>query len=913
MESHTTESRGPRVHGSMAEPDYASLLLLSENEGQKYTHISLSRRGKKYNFPSNKMQQMWMIYCDLVDQIDSDTFFDLGERQEENMPILARVTIRYNDSLNNPVPDEFVQGLIRAFQEAMIECLQLTDRLQLTCCVLENNETIYSDDERTEIHVFKLQFPLCVVSVADQKKIIRPRVIEIARELSIFNTLAQQPINDWETILDPQVPEVPWPLYMSTEDQKIAPFKLTHIYDDLRNQISEISLDEVFNPHEHKHVVNGLVSSEIFQEDYDLTHWLPMFLSVNFCTMITLLKSDIRRDTSDRRKKDIFSSQQPEQHERTDMDAAEELMPMLSEDRMKTKCYWLDVGKALYTCDGGDDQGLKTWKMYTRSFNHFTEEECQDLYHTFAEGNHITVATLKWYARADKPKAYAEWHEREVTNALVLATSGTDNAIAKAMHAMYGLDYVYAGESNSDETWYHYDKHRWVRENRGNDLRKALSSGFKNKFEHLRADLAKKIAESNNESYKRTGEELIKMLQKIVNNLGMHRHKSTYMKEAQEEFYVRDFRAKLDSNPHTMGVSNGVLEISNGECIFRKGKPEDYIMMYSMCMYPTAMTENNTQYIELTRWLRQTYTNNDLFNFFVIYSASMLKGANDDKKGLFFLGLTNNSKSMIIKLFEVVLGTHCRRAPSTMLTGKKSSSGAATPESYTIRHARLVVYDEIGDDEVINEALFKLETGKDKKTGRGLFKETEEWDPQYKMVGIMNTFPRFSGYGPAVRTRAMFLFHTSTFEYEAPEDEATQFATRTFKRDDNFERKIPGMGPAMLWLMVKMFPTYAKYGLPKPAIMTQGMERYWERNDPYAMFIRARLQITNNHNDLTPIEKLHDTFRSWFYKSFPDLKKSVPNLNQFQDNMILKIGEPVNGAWLGMKIIQINQEIIISQ
>ena len=92
---------------------------------------------------------------------------------------------------------------------------------------------------------------------------------------------------------------------------------------------------------------------------------------------------------------------------------AENFLSMINTYRFQQDHYWRNIGNALYTVFNGNNKGLELWKHYTEKSNQFTQEDCENQYHTFIP-NRMTIKTLAWFAREDSPKQYRTFYGNSI-------------------------------------------------------------------------------------------------------------------------------------------------------------------------------------------------------------------------------------------------------------------------------------------------------------------------------------------------------------------------------------------------------------------------------------------------------------------------------------------------------------------
>ena len=97
------------------------------------------------------------------------------------------------------------------------------------------------------------------------------------------------------------------------------------------------------------------------------------------------------------------------------------------------------------------------------------------------------------------------------------------------------------------------------------------------------------------------------------------------------------------------------------------------------------------------------------------------------------------------------------------LTTKRGSSSSASPELENIRNARFVSMSEPEKTDQIYVGKLKQMTGGDKMTSRGLFKETTQFKPQFKMVLMCNDLPKLAGNDGGIWRRIEVVKYIAKF------------------------------------------------------------------------------------------------------------------------------------------------------
>lgn len=892
----------------------------------------------------------------------------LAERPIEVMPQIAKLTFRFqvDPTVDNdhwePYDDDFLHLLCHTYQTVLSEYFRITaeNQMELVAVVMESQTHWYEEDrennQRFMLMEVRLQFPYARIDAGMQARLVRPRVIQLLRNNNVMAKMQRQPIGDWEQIISSTISNEPVPMYGSTEIPDRPKLELTHIWSYITHEMiedgiqpDEIDLEDAFVPQNHSHVQQQAVSPEIFQPEdqggQTLAYWLPMFLSLGYWPTVLLPKETVNNNGRFNNHLRLLNTQpgqtrvfgvgaRPnEEIDESEMELAERMIPLMETSRFFREAFWLDIGKALYVSDEGGENGLRSWIHHTeRALNGVTKipdfmltaddlakpgeralgsvaETCRGLYYTFGTSA-ITVRTLAWYAREDSPERYATWHRDWCMSSMEQALSGYHTDVAIALHRVYWLDFVYCPIGTGK--WFQFKNHRWVEMNQGIELRKAISKDFMKRFEHCRMVLSRQIHDSNDEAFKGNGEITIKKITDLIRKLKTVSFKSSIMTESCEHFVNNQFISLLDTNPELTGVINGVLEVSGHYVQFRKTKPEDYISMCTNTIYHENYTWNHPLVLKCMKWFSQVFAiDRTLLHHFLKFAASCLKGRNSDKIFPVFTGEGDNSKSMIVKLFEATFNSYCIKFDIANVTGRNANAAGPTPQLARAKATRIAFMDEPEDDVPMNKGVIKRWVGGDSFFSRMLNENGGDTAVTFKLVLTCNKVPIIPNADKAIKNRTRLFPFLSTWLKEGyPEDEAEQLRQRRFKMNPFFERDIPVMAPAFLWIMTQYYPYYSTEGLPDPTIVTETTQAYWRDNDVYAQFAADTIQevyMENGDRDggaRVTLSEIYAEFKTWFRDAFPGTK--VPERKIVKEELETRWGRLRGTAWHGIRIVTLD-------
>jgi P4 family phage/plasmid primase-like protien len=843
--------------------------------------------------------------------------YHLAERITECAPVRVDITLAFEEEPDELYDDDFILSLIHCYQQAAHDLFTTTTFGARYCCVLQPEELGTVSGDRFVCYLV-LHFPYLRMTPQQHLAILRREAIKNLRTDNTISLLRQQPIGDWEDII--ARPSDTLPFYGSTRTPDEPILYLTRIYDwvskehILANEGPERELSEVFVPYSHTLVKRGLL--EVDGGD----RWQPLFFSVD-------LEDRIATTTIPSPNEEPI---QPLEEE-TELEEAQRFILMLRPERFSEDHTWIDIGKAIYNVCKGEEEGLRYWKKLARQYGR-DPEEC-DRYSEFKVENNLTIKTLAWFAKRDNPQEYTRWHRGYLLDKMEQALNITHTDVARALYHFYWLDYVCTGAK--DNTWYHFQNHRWKPDDDATNLKRLISSEFAREFEVLRTTISQEIQDSSDPNFKRGKEEQLKRLNTLIGKLKTVSFKTSLVKECKEWFYHETFPTIADSDPSLLGVNNGVIQLTPKYATFREGKPEDFITRHSLVSYDPTLTPSDPRVKLLNKWFYQMFPDKELLSYALRLFSSCLFGKNSNKIFPVLTGSGDNSKSMLKKLFEATLGPYCVTVPNVLLTGKKNSSSSPTPELAQLMNARIAFVQEPDGDDIIKGGVVKELTGGDSFFARFLHKNGGAVVAMFTLMLLCNKIPTIPNADKAIMNRLRVLPFLSTWCEDAPKTEEEQFRVRKFPKDPNFELKIPKMAPAFLWTLVKEYGNYTTIGLKEPELIKKHTNDYWEQNDPMVLFWRQEIEEaylpgyepkelpnpedpdrpildkTNARRDLNQYitwKEVYGGFKAWFQNANPGIK--APAMSTSKPEFERRVGPLGRGSkWYGFRFKEHNSEL----
>jgi phage/plasmid-associated DNA primase len=739
----------------------------------------------------------------------------------------------------------------------------------------------------TEAHELKqtlrLYFPYALVSLAQQVR---------ARDYALFHFTEYSGDLPVSVVLD-----LPYrPLYGSTAlDEPVG--HLRYLWHNAPGQ--DLRLAEAFFPQNLALVRTGVLEKHTLSSD--LPHWLPLFFSQEYYQYVPPTTEEFIPEDLD-----------TDDH----VQLAYILLPLVGDKRLLEQSSWLDVGRALHTTFEGGSRGEELWQirteqalkriMYHPSFLEPWPGIVSASYHRFDSRPNtagVTYRTLGWWAERDHAQEYQKWHDQWQGYARQRSLSGHDTDLAHVFHRDNYLRVVTVlGTGNRPSiSWYIFNR-AWQVDS-GAGIRTAVSGRMRDAYQRMQVTGCQASYTIGNERERDQAETVIRSCIKIADKLGNYGKKLGTTKELADLFECRRFPVLLDSNPDLLGVRNGLLAISGNTITFRETKPEDYVFRRCSVCYHAGYTWRHPQVQACLIWLRQLFPNEDTFHYFLKFGASCLRGGNNDKRFFIWEGPTGGSKSTVTKLFECTFGPDlCLKMPTEVVTGKRNSSSGPRPEMARTQGARIGFIQELDERRPVQTNIVKTLASIDTNYWRGLYSDGGDVVSTIKYIVVVNKMPPMDGkVDMAAVARADIMPMYTVYSDLAPRDPEQQRLHRHYPSDPDFDRKIPDLAAAFLWIIVMYYPYYHQERLRvKPAEVAEANRRYWFENDPVSQWIVERIDLTENKAHMLDLNTLHQDYTGWHHQAFPDGRKPLAR-GALRADLLVKWPTHHQGVWLGVQ------------
>jgi P4 family phage/plasmid primase-like protien len=545
---------------------------------------------------------------------------------------------------------------------------------------------------------------------------------------------------------------------------------------------------------------------------------------------------------------------------------------------------WIRVGWCLHNLEPSQEM-FDLWMDFSAkspkaTFNNMGQLR-RDWFHGMrkdSDGPRLTLRSLHKWARDDNREQYDLIINEDILEYIIKKVKdNTHYHVAQLMEQMFQTTYVASIAQRSTE-WFQYDEilNMWKHLNQGIELKRKICFDVAKKVEHACErvhDQMKQIKKDDDaEKYLKKLEELHKLQAKLY-NVGFL---DQVMKMASIFFADEDFVKKLNINPYLVGFANGILELrykdsatSKPRCLFRQGKPEDYVSflcgrqegeMDAISYRPYDPTDPKIP--EIMSFFDKLFPQVELRDYVLRLMSSTLEGSNPEQCYYIFTGRGSNGKSKLVELMRLTLGDYITSIQSTVLTRKRPDSGAANPDVIVAKNRRFIYMQEPDAKEPLNTSRMKQFSGEDMVEARGLFQDQEKFKIMGKLFMMCNDLPPIYSMDNGTWRRIKVVPFISTFR-DADHADWKLKKPNIHLKDEFLDIKLKEWRESFLSLLVHIYETqYLVNGLhPIPAVVNQASDSYKESFDVFSKFCHERIRREDNNR--VDFKDLRRIFQQW--------------------------------------------------
>jgi len=835
-----------------------------------WTHTMTYEPYGSYNIPEEHYDEFLQLYEDAIIQ---GYHPHITEKHREIGPIVIDIDFVQN------IPDrqyleEHIIHIVQCYHQVVRRYLAVWG-YQLTVYILEKDApSLRNGKYHDGIH---LVYPL-ICTRPDLQMLLRQRFIEIAQQEKLLENLRLE--NRWEEIFDKSVIYATgWMMYGSCKNTHASVYRLTHIYMTFNGRLHDIFIDpkELDTPRWVGHLVRTL-SCRKFMDPGRIT---PLAKHLTFQQVereIDELRGRMVESVGNEQALNCLMGQEARVVRTTTNDQLAEaraLVRFFSRERATNYHTWYQVGHCLHNID---DRLLEDWVQFSQKCpEKFKPGECARLWARMKSCNY-TMASLHYFAAQDSPEEYRKWRQERLERLLNEGIDASHHNIAKLVIERH--KFMFKCASIKHGVWYQFRKHRWHEVDSAYTLRILISQELTTEYARLQKDFYDR-------SNTLTGRERDKCIDdatyisKVIQKLNNFNFKNGVVRECADLAYDPIFLKNLDENIYLLGFENGVYDLEAD--IFREGCPDDCISMSTGYDYiPYQPDDEVAQNIK--DFFAKIQPDKEMREYLLTLLSTCLAGSIAEESIYVFTGSGANGKSKLMELLKYTLGDYYKPTDVRVLTERRGSASAASPEIADKKGVRASPFDEPRANDEINASFMKLFTGGDLIMARALFKDPIYFRPQFKPFLLCNNLPNIRADDDGTWRRIKVVPFLSKF---IKPSEATEKILREGLPKDHFwadvrlSEKLPEWRQVFMGMLIQYYRKYKREGLVHPKLVLEYTMEYRKRCDIFQDFLGEYVEKSQQESDTITVTCLHEGMRTWYRSNYDGKCPSTKELRNY--------------------------------
>ncbi|MCJ7801997.1 MAG: phage/plasmid primase, P4 family [Candidatus Marinimicrobia bacterium] len=884
-----------------------------------------------YIIPTNELQLFYGLYYESIFVQKRKEY--LTERQLENGgPMAVDFDFRYNhDVTARPHTAEHICDMVCEYSEQLKGCYIIEPDKPFSVFIFEKphvNRLADGSLTKDGIHmIIGMQIDHCMQTLIREKMI--EQLAEVWQDLPLINT--------WDSVLDEGISKgkTNWQLFGSRKPGNEA-YELTHHYImtvdptdgefkmdeedvskfDLKNSFEKLSVQYDKHP---KFELNPKIVDEYNKKLGNKASKIKKASSK--------IKMNLLVDNEDESFGEDYISLNDIKDKGTLERAVTQMINGLLSNEYELKethdftqalpSKYYDPGSHLlnrqvaFALKHTDDRLFLSWvqlRSKAADFDYNSIPELHALWKKFTRANQdgakVTRKSIMYWLRKDNQPEYEKIKHSTAEFYLEKAyETATEYDVAMVLKQLYKDRYVCVSYDKKG-IWYQFRNHRWVTD-KGLSLRSKIS-------EELYVLLASKVERLQKEMFEYQDDDdrkafLQKKMKVIVDlsiKLKRTNDKNNIMREAAEIFYDAEFVRNMDTNKYLMCFNNGVVDFMNKE--FREGYPEDYITKttkINYIPYDTSNAEFNVTVGEIETFMSKLFPVPDLNRYMRDHLASCLIGANKNQTFNVYHGSGSNGKSIMADLMSVTLGEYKGTVPITLVTDVRGKIGGTSDEVLKLKGVRYAVMQEPSKGVKLNEGIMKELTGGDPIQARGLYSESEIFEPQFNLVVCTNNLFDIESNDDGTWRRIRKCDFMSKFI-----DEGESYTDNTpyiYPKDKSLKDKLPALAPVFASMLVKR--AFETGGIVENCVTVENASNKYRRGqDHIAAFVGEMIIQTENPSKYVNKSGLNSAFKKWYEETQGSRK--APKAEELHEYMNKKFGQPKLKGWYGVQFFEPDED-----
>ena len=899
------------------------------NVGGSLTHTRIGDKdlniyGGAYVIPKEELQLFHSLYYDHVIVKNNKEY--LTEKQIDDGPMAVDFDFRYSyDVESRQHTKEHIQDMILLYLEEIKEYFVFEENKPFDIFIFEKpnvNRLADSSVTKDGIHMI---IGIKIDNII--QTMIRDKIITKLQEIWDLPL-----INTWDSVLDEGISKgtTNWQLFGSRKPGNEAYDITQHFIVTYDKSDGEFMMDEM--KASDFDVKNNFIKLSVQNENCPSFKMNPKIIddyknrtekkSAKFKKITSRTKMNLLVD-DDEEDSETDSISLNDIKDKTDLDKAVEIMlkqfkPIDYEIR-EAHYYAQELPEKYYqpgshilnrqvafALKNTDERLFLSWVQIRSKASDFDYGTISDLYHQWKKyfnksKDSITKRSIMYWVKQDNYEGYEKVKNNSIDYYIEESlNTQTEYDLAQVLKQMYKDKYVCISYDKKG-IWYTFKNHRWVMD-KGLSLREAISK-------HMYDLYSNRIIQLSDEYHHYEAsddralfiQKRIKVIGEVKLRLKKTNDKNNIMREAMELFYDGEFARSMDTNKHLLCFNNGVVDFKNKT--FREGYPEDYITKTTRINYVKYDLENpEVKEISnsILEFMEKLFPIPSLLTYMWDHLASCLIGSNKNQTFNVYHGSGSNGKSIIADLMSVTLGEYKGTVPITLVTEKRGLIGGTSDEVLKLKGVRYAVMQEPSKSVKLNEGIMKELTGGDPIQARGLYSESEIFEPQFNLVVCTNNLFEIESNDDGTWRRIRKCDFLSKFIDEG--EEHTDDTPYVYTKDKSLKDRLPSLAPVFASMLVKR--AFETDGIVADSdYVMNSSKKYRKCQDHISKFVSEFVEKTGNPKDKIKKTELANQFKFWFQQE-QGASKKIPKGQELYDYMDKKFpGLQKSSGWNGVKIL----------
>ncbi len=554
--------------------------------------------------------------------------------------------------------------------------------------------------------------------------------------------------------------------------------------------------------------------------------------------------------------------------------SVERLLLLLNKTRWDDRSMWRDIATALKNEYGDAYKDL--WKRLSQISAKYDEAAAEVLWASVSRSDYsgpaLTMRTVHTWALADNPIGYHVYKMSTIPSSVKDKYDQDDRGLGEIAgdllkHAVKRVDkssYYYFDPSVT--AWVPCDDSR---------LRLIVSHALEEALTDLSACFSLQLSGARRATTLDDPDREIAALEakrdKVLSTIKYVRTyngMSRVMHVASPLFADPNFKQRLDSIPHLLGVKNGVVDLRDGK--LRARIPEDMICNILDVEYDPCADTSLMDALVLSAMADDA----EMARFLQKLLGYGITGDVCEEIFPVFTGSGRNAKGTLSQLLQKLLGDFYKEMNCAVIVDRNVCNIDA--ERAKLLGGRVAVFSELRPGDKLKTNEVQLLSGGDGIPAKPMYKDPLTIEPRHLCILTTNHMPELSEVIPAIVERLLCVHFPVTFVDLLPGEEPTPFRRQ---RDNTLKERLHSDLPAALkWLVDGAVAWYASRDLKRnaPEKVKAFSRRYFDEQDKIGLFLRERCRVGAGLRQ--PSAALLAAFNEWAGRDGQVSDKQLPSL-----------------------------------